>query len=310
MSKIADKLRERLAQNVATHVAAQNEIHVDVERRMTKIPVDACVPSPFQVRREFSEEAIRTLATSIELEGLIEPIIVRCIPEDRFEIVAGERRWRAHKLLGLATIDAIVRDLDDNRSISNGVFENVVREDLSDYETYLGIRRMETEQGYKSKVDIADQLGKTRQDIYRYKAFEVLPDFMIEDLEKDPRLITRKTADLLRRYFAKDCPYPIEIVLNELKLLWERVKNKKLNQGTLPAALEARLKQAEKKERAATKNEIIRDGKTIGFFERKGSFLHMRVEAARLSPERQERLQDFIESLLDEQGSSTETRRS
>jgi len=303
MSKIADKLREKLALNVAMHVAAQNEIRVDVERRMTKIPVDACVPSPFQVRRAFSDEAIRELASTIaEAGGLVEPIVVRSIANEQFEIVAGERRWRAHKLLGLGTIDAIVRDLDDNESGRIGLIENIQREELSDYETYLGIRLIENDPIYKTKADLAQHLGKNRQEIYRYKAFEVLPDFMIADLEKQPDLITRKTADLLRRYFAKDSPYPTEIVLSEARLLWDRIKEKKLNQGTFPAALEARLKRNEKERPAAIKSEIIRDGKTIGFFERKGSFLHMRVDAGKLNPERQVRLQDFIESLLDEQG--------
>lgn len=307
MSKIADKLRARLASNVATHVAAQHEIRVDVERRMTKIPVDACVPSPFQVRRAFSDESIRELASTIEeAGGLVEPIVVRSIANERFEIVVGERRWRAHKLLGMGTIDAIVRDLDDNESGRIGVIENIQREQLSDYETYLGIRLIENDPIYKTKADLAQHLGMHRQEIYRFKAFEVLPAFMIEDLEQSPNLITRKTADLLRRYLGKESPHPIEIVLDEIKLLWERVKEGKLNQGTLPAALEARLKRNDAHKPVATKSEIIREGKTIGFFERKGPFLHMKVDAARLSPDRQERLQDFIESLLDEQGQAPE----
>lgn len=307
MSKIADKLREKLALNVATHVAAQHEIRVDVERRMTKIPVNACVPSPFQVRRDFSDEAISALAATIaEAGGLIEPIIVRSIPDERFEIVAGERRWRAHKLLGLGTIDAIVRDLDDHESRRIGFIENIQRKQLSDYERYLGIRLIENDPVYETKADLAEHLGMTRQEIYRFKAFEVLPDFMIADLENSPRLITRKTADLLRRYLATNGPYPLELVLSELRVQWERIKDQKLNQGALPATLEARLKGRSQEKPAAIKSEIIRGGKTIGFFERKGSFLHMRVDAARLSPGRQERLQDFIETLLDEQEETPE----
>lgn len=303
MSKIADKLRQNLAANVAAHRAAQGDVRVDVERRMTKVRVDACIPSPFQVRRNFDLEAIESLAATIsEAGGLHEPIIVRPVANDQYEIVAGERRWRAHKLLGWTSIDAVVRDIADDESGRIGVIENIQREQLSDYETYLGILVLERDQIYQKKADLAVHLGMARQEIYRYKAFAVLPEFVIEDLEKKPELMTRKTADLLKRYFSDGSPYPKDRVLKEMKSLWEAIKSGKLKQAALPAALENRLKTTQNERNAsAEKNEIIREGKTIGFFERKGDVLHMKVDASRLSPSRQEKLKDFIETLLDEE---------
>jgi len=303
MSKLADKLRQNLQTNVAAHRAAQGEVRVDVERRMTKIRVDACLPSPFQVRRNFDREAIESLAATIsEAGGLLEPIIVRPVPNDQYEIVAGERRWRAHKLLGWTSIDAIVRDIDDDESSRYGVIENIQREQLADYEVYLGILTLERDPVFKKKASLAVHLGMARQEIYRFKAFGVLPDFVISDLEKKPDLITRKTADLLRRYFSEESTYPSDHVLEEMRTLWEALKADKIKQGSLPSALESRLKkpQAPKKAEAA-KSEIIREGKTIGFFERKGDVVHMKLNASHLSPSRQEKLQDFIEELLDEE---------
>jgi len=296
-----DALKERMLANTQSHQASQAEVQMDAERRMVKIRVDDCVPSPFQHRRRFDQDEIASLAATIEeAGGLIEPIIVRAIADGKYEIVAGERRWRAHRHLGWAVIDAVVRDLDDVASTRTGALENIQRKALSDYETYLAVRDLDADPLYKTRANLSRHLSMSRQDMYRYFAFQVMPQFMIDDLEADPRLVSRKTVDLLRRYVTEDSEYPKEVVLETLKELWENVKRKKLDQGKLPEALEQKLKSQshEKPRRVAKMSEIVRNGKVVGKFERTSKFVLMRVQCDQVDIETQQKLEDYLSQLL------------
>src|SRR5258706_8382051 len=101
-----------------------------------QIPVDKIVPSPFQARKNFDEQALKELAQTIKDRGLENAILVRPVV-DGFELIAGERRWRAAKLLGWQTIEAKVETVDDKESALRGMVENVQREDLSPIEKAL-----------------------------------------------------------------------------------------------------------------------------------------------------------------------------
>lgn len=301
-----EQLRNRMLQNTQFHQAAQAAVKVDVERRMVKIRVEDCVPSRYQHRRAFDEEAIQSLAQTIaDNGGLIEPIVVRPVAHSKYEIVAGERRWRAHKILEWATIDAIVRDLDEAESNRVGAIENIQRKNLTDYETFLAIRDLEAQDYYKTRANLAKHLNYARQDIYRFFAFQVLPEFIIEDLEKQPHLMSRRTADEIRRYLTNEELYPSEVVHSELRGLWEDVKSERLDRFQLATALSERLDGAAARKKPAQpapekpkKTEIIRSGKVIGKFERKGKFLHMRVSSDDVTDEMQMKLEDFLSELL------------
>ena len=107
------------------------------EARRQEIPLEALVPSPFQPRRR--HERLDDLADSIREHGVLQPLLVRPLEEDRFEIVAGERRWRAAKLAGLNTIPAIVREMSDDEARLLALVENLQREDLNPFEETTGI---------------------------------------------------------------------------------------------------------------------------------------------------------------------------
>ena len=298
-----------MLQNTQFHQAAQADVKVDMERRMVKIRVEDCVPSRFQHRRAFDEDAIRSLAQTIaDNGGLIEPIVVRPVADAKYEIVAGERRWRAHKHLGWVTIDAVVRDLDDAESNRIGAIENIQRKNLSDYETWLAIRDLDALEYYKTRASLAEHLNYARQDMYRFFAFEALPGFIIEDLEKHPHLMSRKTADQIKRYLTNADQYPSEKVMPVLRELWDSVKEDRLDRFQLAAALSERLDGEEGPEQKPAKptppkpkkTEIIRSGKVIGKFERKGNFLTMRVSSEDVTEEMQMKLEDFLSELLNE----------
>ena len=105
------------------------------------LPVEAVHPNPRQPRRRFEPEAAAGLASSISLQGVLQPIVVRRRAEGGFELIAGERRWRAARAAGIATLPAVVRDVEDRDSLLLGLVENVARENLSPVEEAREIGR-------------------------------------------------------------------------------------------------------------------------------------------------------------------------
>lgn len=128
-----------------------------------KLKITEVEPNRNQPRKNFDEEALDELAESIKRYGVIQPIIV-VKKEDYYEIVAGERRWRASKKAGLKEIPAIVRESDERKNKEIALIENVQREDLNAYEKALGIKELMEEYGL-TQQEVAEILGKSRSSI-------------------------------------------------------------------------------------------------------------------------------------------------
>jgi ParB family chromosome partitioning protein len=124
------------------------------------IDVDQILPSPGQMRKQFPAEALRELADSIRQHGIIQPILVRRLPEG-YELIAGERRWRAARMAGLERIPAIVRQDGGEESLVLGLIENLQREDLNPIEEALGIQNLVERFGLTHE-EAATRLGKHR----------------------------------------------------------------------------------------------------------------------------------------------------
>jgi ParB family chromosome partitioning protein len=132
-----------------------------------QLPVAAIAPNPFQPRREFSEEELAELVASIRENGLLQPILVRPAPPGAgaaWELVAGERRWRAVTRLGWREVPAVVRDVDDRTMLVLALVENLQRSGLSPLEEAAGYRRLAEEFGL-SQQQIADAVGRDRSTI-------------------------------------------------------------------------------------------------------------------------------------------------
>jgi ParB family transcriptional regulator, chromosome partitioning protein len=125
------------------------------------IPLDRIEPNPEQPRVTFVQETIDELAASIRERGVLQPILVRPHGPSRFQIVAGERRWRASKLAGVETIPALVEDIDDDTALEIAIIENLQREDLSPLDEAAMYDRMIREHGYSIRK-LADKLGKDK----------------------------------------------------------------------------------------------------------------------------------------------------
>jgi ParB family chromosome partitioning protein len=130
------------------------------ERGLLEIPVSAIAPNPRQPRLEFPEETLAALARSIREVGVLQPVVVR-VRDGGYELVAGERRVRAAKLAGLATIPAIVREGDDSESLREALIENIHREDLAPLELASAFQELLEELGVTQET-LAERLGYSR----------------------------------------------------------------------------------------------------------------------------------------------------
>jgi ParB family chromosome partitioning protein len=132
----------------------------DDRERVQRVPLTRVCPSALQPRKEFSEEALRELAESIRAQGIVQPLIVR-ENNGMFELIAGERRWRASQLLGLAEVPVIVRVADDRAVLELALIENLQRENLNAIEEAFGYAQL-AEQFHLTQEEIATKVGKSR----------------------------------------------------------------------------------------------------------------------------------------------------
>jgi ParB family chromosome partitioning protein len=130
---------------------------------LRELPITAISPNPFQPRRSFDDAGLAELAASIAASGLLQPVIVRAVGS-RFELIAGERRWRAAQRLGWSKIAAVVRDYDDRTVLTLALIENLQRDDLSAIDAAHGYERLVTEFNVTA-VEVARLVGKDRSTV-------------------------------------------------------------------------------------------------------------------------------------------------
>jgi ParB family transcriptional regulator, chromosome partitioning protein len=141
---------------------------------INEIPLDQIEANPNQPRREFDEEALRELADSISAIGIIQPITLRQISENRFQIIAGERRWRASQLAGLMAIPAYIRTISDENVMEMALVENIQRQDLNAIEIALAYEHLLENEGM-TQEKISERVGKSRAAIANYLRLLKLP---------------------------------------------------------------------------------------------------------------------------------------
>lgn len=129
--------------------------------RLRSIPVDLISPNSYQPRRHFDEDALDALAESIGALGVLQPVIVRTVAGDRFELVAGERRWRAAQRAGLIMIPALIRETDDQGALEQAIVENLHRQDLNALEEAAAYLELSEDFGL-TQEQVAKRVGKSR----------------------------------------------------------------------------------------------------------------------------------------------------
>ncbi len=125
------------------------------------LPVDVLQRGKYQPRRDMHPETLQELADSIKTQGIMQPIVVRPIGGDRYEIIAGERRWRAAQMAGLEAVPTLIRDVSDEAAIAMALIENIQREDLNPIEEAVALNRLQKEFGL-TQQQVAQAVGKSR----------------------------------------------------------------------------------------------------------------------------------------------------
>ena len=156
---------------------AQDYAELDKHRQAKSVPIDQIYPGRFQPRKHFDEEALATLVESIKAQGILQPILVRRHPEsaNAYEILAGERRWRAAQLAQLHEVPILIKDLPDRDALEVALVENIQRQDLNAVEEAEGYRRLVDEFGH-TQEDLAKVVGKSRSHVANLLRLLTLPE--------------------------------------------------------------------------------------------------------------------------------------
>lgn len=186
-----DISKRRLGRGLAALIGEMDQpIPVDDARpavsadRMT--PIEFVSRNPRNPRRHFDETVLQELAGSIRQHGIVQPIVVRTIGTGRYEIIAGERRWRAAQLAGLVEIPVIIRDVDDRTALELAIVENVQRADLNPLEEALGYDQLIEDHGY-TQNDLGEIIGKSRSHVANSLRLLKLPE-PVRDMLSDGSL--------------------------------------------------------------------------------------------------------------------------
>jgi ParB family chromosome partitioning protein len=150
---------------------------------LRELPVSLIKPNPSQPRTNFDEEALAALAASIEASGVVQPLLVRPLPDGSYELVAGERRWRAAQQAGLEKVPAVVRDQAEAERLQAALIENMVREDLNPVEEARACSALVEDLGL-TKEELAKRVGRSRPAVSNLIRLLELPDEALDLLEK------------------------------------------------------------------------------------------------------------------------------
>ncbi|TBB24945.1 ParB/RepB/Spo0J family partition protein [Rhizobium ruizarguesonis] len=174
-----DVSKRRLGRGLAALIGEMDQpVPVEAERTIgadRMIPIEFVSRNPRNPRRFFDDSELHDLASSIRQHGIVQPIVVRTMSRDRYEIIAGERRWRAAQLAGLIEIPVIIRDVDDKTALEIAIVENVQRADLNALEEALGYEQLIAEYGY-TQNDLGEIIGKSRSHVANSLRLLKLPD--------------------------------------------------------------------------------------------------------------------------------------
>lgn len=129
--------------------------------RLAELPIEFLQRGKYQPRRDMQQDTLQELADSIKAQGVMQPIVVRLVSDSQYEIIAGERRWRASQLAGLDKIPAVIRDVPDETAIAMALIENIQREDLNPVEEAIALKRFQDEFDLTHQ-EVADAVGKSR----------------------------------------------------------------------------------------------------------------------------------------------------
>jgi ParB family chromosome partitioning protein len=176
---MAEEARPRLGRGLAALIGDAGEENAAIARSrgQKKIPLAFLRPNPRNPRKDFNDQDLEDLVSSIREKGIIQPILARTVTghADLYEIIAGERRWRAAQRVGLHDVPVILVEADDKQALELAIIENVQRADLNALEEALGYQQLEADYGY-TQADLAKVIGKSRSHVTNTLRLLKLPE--------------------------------------------------------------------------------------------------------------------------------------
>ncbi len=204
--------KRRLGRGLAALIGddTTEEAIVQDIRTLRHVPVELLHPNPHNPRKHFAEEDLESLAKSLKDKGLLQPLVVRPRADGSFEIVAGERRWRASQRAGIHELPVLIRELDDRETLEIALIENIQRSDLNALEEARAYRQLMDQYNY-TQQQLADSIGKSRSHIANTMRLLSLPEAIQNQIENG-----KLTAGHARSLVATE--YPAEMADQIIKL--------------------------------------------------------------------------------------------
>lgn len=266
------------------------------EAEIVTLDIKALEPNIHQPRHYFDQNALEELAASIKSQGLIQPVLVRPLPAGKFELVAGERRWRACRMAGLETIDCIVRRMDDYESMAIALIENLQREDLNPIEEARALGQIK-EHFKITQEELADKIGKSRPAVTNSLRLLKLPEKVQLMLETNTL-----SAGHARALLGLDDP-------DSMAMLAEKIVHKNLNvRDTENLVKKIKQKSLEQEEKPRRHKPVVEDIASVvrslaGTFSVKhsGTPKKGKIVFAYASNEEREKIASFLERMAKEQ---------
>lgn len=297
--QVADRPKTAPGMMAALSAAQLRIQELESEGAASTVPVEKIRPNPWQPRLKFDESSLTELAESIKELGLMQPILVRRVTPDSgepyYELIAGERRWRAHQVLGLPEIKALVSDASDADMAVLALAENVSREDLTDFEIGKAMRRVEKE--FPDRKRMAESMGMSRSTLYRYFAFDNLPAFMRADLETNPSLFSGTAASDTYAVLKKHGE-PAVAVAREV---WKQLVDGSLEQSKFAKLLEASVLRREAVPVTSQRDihKVYAGKAQAGSITKDSVSFTVKLKSAVLTASQEERIRTVINELFD-----------
>lgn len=297
MASTKELLAQKLKQNTEKHQQAQKDNIKEPKEFRRNVPIEDISRSPNQPRKIFEESQLKELADSINEIGLLQPITVRKLDNLKYELIAGERRLRAHQLLGKSVIEAIIIDANNVEASLLTLAENLKRQDLTDYEIFIGLNSLD-EKLKKNKQRLANSLGLNREDMYKYLAYEKLPQAILNDLDVEPSLLGRTAATAFKKFLSDHLEQLSEAEMALLRA-WEKLKDKKLEQSKVTTYAEKLLSlNPEKLTTTSVVRKIEYAGKIAGNIKLNQKQLKVSLNISEIDEASLLQLEDFLKQLI------------
>jgi ParB family chromosome partitioning protein len=260
LSSVAKTARRGLGSGLA---AILPEAVVEDAGELRELPIELIKPNPNQPRTKIDPDSLAGLASSIEANGVVQPLLVRPLPDGSYELIAGERRWRAAQAAGLAKVPAIVRDQELAERLQVALIENMVREDLNPVDEARACAALVDDLGL-SKEDLARRVGRSRPAVSNLIRLLDLPDEALELLESGElseghgRAILGADGNDVRRRLARDAVragWSVRETENRAKLAGQPVREGRSGRRLAPEEAAA-IRDAEDKLESAFGHEV------------------------------------------------------